>query len=171
MPTKTLQWIVFVLLLAVAISGHILVKEMEKTIPEIDYTIYDIPIEKPKTSYPKPGQGPILIEVMSVFQDENKEYKYKFYKKFKLLNYCNCDECQIDWKWGTPPKWRQLTANYSVAANPKSLALGTHLQIDNQKYLVLYVDEKIPENEIYVYVEKHSKRRDGLICDVYKAKP
>ena len=64
--------------------------------------------------------------------------------------------------------WRP---KYSVAANPKSLALGTHLQIDGERYLVFKVDEKIPEKEIYVYVEQHNRRLDGLICDVYKAKP
>lgn len=169
MLRKILLITVSVLLIAVVISSNILIKEMERQISKIDYTIYDIPIKKVTSTidYSEHNIG----ELIRVLKEQSKEYKYKFYKKFTLVAYCPCDMC--NWEWGTLPRFRKLQQGITVAANPKSLALGTHIMILDNYYTVSYVDESIPTNTIYVYVKYHETIGEDWctgIHDVYKAK-
>ena len=173
MLTKFLQSILFVLIISVLISGNILVKEMREAIPEIDYTIYDVRESKTWRQSGNDTPSPLLHELIDSFKEDSRERKYKYYKKLELVNYCNCDECRTEWVWTDPPKWKRLTSGVSIAANPNTLTIGTHIRIGDKEMVVHYNDESIPSNKIYVYIDKHTRNAKSEylgIYDVYKEK-
>ena len=131
MVTKVLNTIVLILLILICVTSKILVDEIEKGIPEINYTIYEIKL--PRVVHE--SKSPVLLRVINSVKEEEIEYKYKFYKKFEMIYYCTCDECRMKWTWSNPPRFKRLIPNSVAAANPKDLLIGTHITIDGQKIL------------------------------------
>ena len=172
--TRKLQITVIVLLLLINIASGILLKEMKKALLDIDYTIYVI---KPEVSNYEDSiydeNETLLQKIIASFKEDSKERKYKYFKKLKLTNYCQCDECHSKWVWGDPPPYKMLTSGVSVAANPKIFPIGTHLRIGTNYFVVHYNSDEIPSNEIYIYLKNHERNNESLymgIYDVYKEK-
>lgn len=166
--TIRLQIIIVILLTLIYVSGKILVIEMGKTIPEVDYSINHHIFSD---DLDEGLENSFLREMINSFEEDKRERKFKYYKKLEIVNYCKCNECRKEWTWGNPPKWKMLTPEISVASNPKTLEIGTHIRIGEHEMIVHYNDESIPINKIYVYLEEHTRKQDSKylgVYDVYK---
>lgn len=152
MKTRKLNIIILILLCLICIAGNILLVEIKKSIPELDLTIYDIPIEVKEE---EDDEFMKFIEAFEELEHEDYKYYYKFYKKVKLYGVCTCSECRNIWYW---PKFPIAPIpNRSVATNPETLDAYTHIKIDSNEYAVYYVDESIPVNAIYIFVDDHKE--------------
>ena len=169
MLRKILCIILIILSIAVYISGNILVREVENSLPEIDYTIYDVS----DRSHNNEIIEPVIGKILSVYQADNKEYTtYKYYKKLNLVAFCPCANCSLEWVWPEPLQYRQLKEGVTIAANPNTLTVGDYVKIYKDNYIVYFTDERIPKDTIYVYVHTHSTINETWcsgIYDVYKA--
>ena len=90
---RILNTIIIILLAAICISSHILVKELEKSIIVYDNIIRECTKDQTTIELEEVD----VKEMIRVFEEENENYSYKYYKKLELENYCTCDECRIDW--------------------------------------------------------------------------
>ena len=144
------------------------IKRLEQHLSELDYTVYEIP----KKGVHYSPEEPIILSFINAQDKDATLFTYKYYKKLNLTAFCGCDTCAQKWKWPEPPKWKQLKKGV-VAANPNTLSLGDYVRINEDYYIVYFVDESIPTDSLYVYVKLHADIKAGWcsgIYDVYKAK-
>ena len=144
-----------------------IIEDMREELANIDYTIYDINSD----IHYEPRDEGILEEAITYLSNYTKECDYKYYKKLKIINYCECSKCLNEWFW--PKHEELLVPEVTVAANPKTFEVGTHIKTNHNKFLVCFNDESIPVDTIYVYVKNHDRDNSSLlygIWDVYKEK-
>lgn len=166
---KVLNIIITILLVLICIAGHILIKELKSQIPELDYTIYDV--TKKFTEQDISNDRSIIGTLFQ--KEEHKEYSYKLYKKMILVGVCPCMDCRRKWKWEPTPRFKYPIEGVTIAANPNILKPMSHIKSDNNEFTVHYIDDSIPTDIIYVYVENHNdigKLWCSGIHDIYKAK-
>ncbi len=75
---------------------------------------------------------------------------------FTVTYYCACEHCCGGWSGGPTASGAYPVADWTVAADPEVLPLGTHIYINGHEYCVEDTGSGVSGNHIDIYVNDHS---------------
>lgn len=143
--------------------------------------------EKPTPVQRNAGAAVVLDEPFTVSYELTYEVKEKttYLGEFKLTAYCSCSKCCGKWADNRPvdengdeivvgSTGERLTANYSIAVDPKVIPYGTVVEINGHDYKAQDCGGGIKGNRIDVYFNDHQEalkfgrqKADVYIKEVY----
>ena len=108
-----------------------------------------------------------LGEKINQLEVENFELKkWTSLGKFKITNYCSCQDCSGE--WGTLTKTgTKARENHTVAVDPNIIPLGSIIRIDGVEYIAEDIGSAVKGRVIDVYVKDHEKGFGLKYSDVY----